>query len=988
MRCLIWFIVGILLVSYGMAVAEVTPEYDLGLVLGWETNNPVTTGKGNGHYYVKVRIPGVVEGEQWSWDDARQFAETLWFQGFQGYLFTPTSNDELNLSDWSNYIRTAGFVGGKRNAAGQFEWVTGPDAGTPVSGVRWVSGEPDGSGDCLWVNGGLMDHHCTLNGPWSNADFIVEFGTAPRGLPQGERVTYFDDEGEWSAAVQAAGGNVISFNTQQNFDMPKADEISSPPGTNAALGPQLTFRRENTGLPLDFQLRALNVDPAVPGRALVYSDNEKGWPIFQTLICIGDIDGVPGYPNSVSLYQNDDFEVSVTNRRGQVFAIGMTVWANYYGAGENLKIYGEDGALLDSLTYGLPSISAYGTSEYVFMGVVSDVPISRIVFDERDDGDDLAIRNFRFGVGDLECVDCTSCISGLCEAVADTFVWDRSEDWALVETDPVNPALDQNGCPVWSYEWTQGEGLDSTTPWYLNPTTKMLPDNDWYGSGNLRWARGDNQAPESDRWAITHNLSESYYPGIPVLRWKNCTNGVEEICIDGQLDVKWTGSGGAGSPVDTDVVIAHASAGDGTITPLLSMTVSKPTNNEEMEVFIIPVSLQLTVSPGDQLLISHRGRTSVLNRWIRLVDKLTISVCGEQFGSIAGRVVADCPEEGTGLYGVIVDAFAVGTGDLVASDTTDTAGQFVFEELEAGDYTLSMVTPLGYIIESGDIPVTATGGTTTGADFSLTCVEIVGETKGSGFWKHEVGVATGGKGKAHLDEETICDYLDLVEVHFNSNAINQVIIYQPPSSGLCEDKLLVAKDLLNLKGNVGMTARARQHLLSLLLNVAGGHVGLMEIASEDSVTVSQAITFCDQKLDDSIEENDEVAKNIAEQINKGQLIEAGVIPRTIDNIAYSSRPDHREEPRRFGLDGTYPNPFNPQTTIAYAIPEQGLVTLKVYDVQGRLVRTIVNGEQPAGDHRAAWQGRDMNGSSVASGIYFVRLTFGSNAQTRKVVLLK
>lgn len=114
----------------------------------------------------------------------------------------------------------------------------------------------------------------------------------------------------------------------------------------------------------------------------------------------------------------------------------------------------------------------------------------------------------------------------------------------------------------------------------------------------------------------------------------------------------------------------------------------------------------------------------------------------------------------------------------------------------------------------------------------------------------------------------------------------------------------------------------------------------------------------------------------------------GLPARLGQNIAYSSRWEPTEKPRRFGLDGAYPNPFNPQTTIAYAIPEQGLVTLKVYDVQGRLVRTIVNEEQPEGEHSAVWQGRDKNGSSVASGIYFVQLNCGSNTQTRKVVLLK
>jgi len=84
----------------------------------------------------------------------------------------------------------------------------------------------------------------------------------------------------------------------------------------------------------------------------------------------------------------------------------------------------------------------------------------------------------------------------------------------------------------------------------------------------------------------------------------------------------------------------------------------------------------------------------------------------------------------------------------------------------------------------------------------------------------------------------------------------------------------------------------------------------------------------------------------------------------------------------------YPNPFNPVTTIAFSIRTRGHVGLNVYDVGGRLVRTLANETRAAGAYRVKWDGHDNTGSPVASGVYFYRLIAGSFSQTKKMVLLK
>ena len=85
----------------------------------------------------------------------------------------------------------------------------------------------------------------------------------------------------------------------------------------------------------------------------------------------------------------------------------------------------------------------------------------------------------------------------------------------------------------------------------------------------------------------------------------------------------------------------------------------------------------------------------------------------------------------------------------------------------------------------------------------------------------------------------------------------------------------------------------------------------------------------------------------------------------------------------FSLSNNYPNPFNPSTTIKYSIPKQSNVTLKVFDVLGSEMLTLVNKEQSHGNYEI-----EFNGSELTSGIYFYRLQAGDFVETKKMILLK
>ncbi len=88
------------------------------------------------------------------------------------------------------------------------------------------------------------------------------------------------------------------------------------------------------------------------------------------------------------------------------------------------------------------------------------------------------------------------------------------------------------------------------------------------------------------------------------------------------------------------------------------------------------------------------------------------------------------------------------------------------------------------------------------------------------------------------------------------------------------------------------------------------------------------------------------------------------------------------------LSQNYPNPFNPATKIAFGLSAPARVTLRIYDVSGRLVRELVDETRPAARYEEIWDGRDPGGRVVASGVYFYRLAAGPFTQTRKMILLQ
>lgn len=345
-------------------------------------------------------------------------------------------------------------------------------------------------------------------------------------------------------------------------------------------------------------------------------------------------------------------------------------------------------------------------------------------------------------------------------------------------------------------------------------------------------------------------------------------------------------------------------------------------------------------------------------------------------GSLSGYVSYDS----SGYPGVPIDLFD-SAGYIVASALSDDSGWYQFEDLENGSYSVSILTPLGYWADE-ETKMVEVLGLQYEVNFELTKLDMPAVQRGRGYWMHQVNALLSGHGNAHETYDDMCNYMELIRTHFNQHDLNPVNVFEVVLTDDCDQRLEALRATISPRAKATMNEKARAHLTALLLNMVSGKIAQSQPISDDSLTVSQAITYCNSLITDGNPDNDEVAKDIAEMINEGQTVSAGMIGPSTADVAYKQSATE-QLPTEFSLSQNYPNPFNPVTEILFSLPQASEVTLEVFNLLGQSVAKVYQGRLEAGTHSYTW-----DGSSAASGIYLYRLTAGNFVETKKMILLK
>ena len=104
---------------------------------------------------------------------------------------------------------------------------------------------------------------------------------------------------------------------------------------------------------------------------------------------------------------------------------------------------------------------------------------------------------------------------------------------------------------------------------------------------------------------------------------------------------------------------------------------------------------------------------------------------------------------------------------------------------------------------------------------------------------------------------------------------------------------------------------------------------------------------------------------------------------SLDEITDGLTPNH------FALSDNYPNPFNPVTSFSFSLPQSTEVSINIYSVLGKKVATVFNGSAKPGTYKVTWNGKDINGRNLPSGLYIYELDAGIHfKQTKKMTLIK
>jgi len=214
---------------------------------------------------------------------------------------------------------------------------------------------------------------------------------------------------------------------------------------------------------------------------------------------------------------------------------------------------------------------------------------------------------------------------------------------------------------------------------------------------------------------------------------------------------------------------------------------------------------------------------------------------------------------------------------------------------------------------------------------------------------------------------------DYTTVKYNSNGIQQWVSNYNGPANLSDVGMFITLDAYNNPYIIGQSFNGNYEMASIKYDSNGLQKWAYRYNYDNSTNITPAGILVDKSgniiIAQTIYASDRSVWNIRKYIQPG-FIPVGVKEEII-------------KPSKFVLYQNYPNPFNPLTTIRYAIPQTSFVSLKMYDILGRQVATLVDEEKPAGTYEV-----NFDAKNLSSGVYFYRIKAGEFVQTKKLIVLK
>ncbi len=370
------------------------------------------------------------------------------------------------------------------------------------------------------------------------------------------------------------------------------------------------------------------------------------------------------------------------------------------------------------------------------------------------------------------------------------------------------------------------------------------------------------------------------------------------------------------------------------------------------------------------------------------------------------------------MYGMVDGTVTDASGNAIAgatvafdmySATTDASGYFLFTDVYAGMYDIS-ASATGYVASTQSMTVVGTQLTTV--NFSLEASNVIFEDTFESYddFSLEMGQLTlvdndlnttyGFQGTTFLHTGEAMSY-----IVFNPNSTEPVLddeaffAYSGDKYAACfaamapstqnDDWMMTPVIELAAGGSFSFMAKSYTHdygaeRFNVLVSDGSTNPNDFTVISGNS-EIEAPLAWTNFTYDLSAYANSSI--RLAIQCVSNDAFIFMVDDLAIDAPGGTPTVDN-EVPAVSMLQGNYPNPFNPETTIAFSTKENGPVSIDIFNVKGQKVRTLVNDNMEAGNHTVVWNGQNDNGKNVASGVFFYRMKSGKYSSTKKMILMK